>query len=181
MPLPLDTILCGDSLQMLKTLPDESVHCCVTSPPYYGLRDYGMDAQIGREDTPEEYIARLTAVFREVWRVLRMDGTLWVNIADSYCGTGSKGQYRDPKYPDGRSGQGVSLSRSMRGVKQKDMIGIPWMLAFPCEMRAGICAMTLYGQRETRCRKAPKTAVPEAMSIFSCSARAGGIFMTGLP
>lgn len=83
MPLPLDTILCGDSLQMLKTLPDESVHCCVTSPPYYGLRDYGMDAQIGREDTPEEYIARLTAVFREVWRVLRTDGTLWVNIADS--------------------------------------------------------------------------------------------------
>ena len=97
MPLPLDIILCGDSLQMLKTLPDESVHCCVTSPPYYGLRDYGMDAQIGREDTPEEYIARLTAVFREVWRVLRTDGTLWVNIADSYCGTGSKGQYRDPK------------------------------------------------------------------------------------
>ena len=88
------------------------VHCCVTSPPYYGLRDYGMDAQIGREDTPEEYIARLTAVFREVWRVLRTDGTLWVNIADSYCGTGSKGQYRDPKYPGGRSGQGVSLSRS---------------------------------------------------------------------
>ena len=91
MTMELDTILCGDSLNMLKALPESSVHCCVTSPPYYGLRDYGMDAQIGREATPEEYISRLTAVFREVRRVLRPDGTLWVNIADSYCGTGSKG------------------------------------------------------------------------------------------
>ena len=83
MTMELDTILCGDSLIMLKALPEGSVHCCVTSPPYYGLRDYGMDAQIGREATPEEYISRLTAVFREVRRVLRPDGTLWVNIADS--------------------------------------------------------------------------------------------------
>lgn len=130
MTLPLDTILCGDCLTVLKTLPDESVHCCVTSPPYYGLRDYGMDAQIGREDSPEEYIAQLTAVFREVWRVLRPDGTLWVNIADSYCGTNSKGSTRDPKYPQGRNGQSVSLSRTIRNCKPKDLIGIPWMLAF---------------------------------------------------
>lgn len=130
MTLPLDTVLCGDSLEVLKTLPDESVHCCVTSPPYYGLRDYGMDAQIGREATPEEYIARLTAVFREVRRVLRSDGTLWVNIADSYCGTSSKGDTRDPKYPQGLGGQSVSISRTVRGCKQKDLIGIPWMLAF---------------------------------------------------
>ena len=94
MTMEFDTILCGDSLNMLKTLPESSVHCCVTSPPYYGLRDYGMDAQIGREATPEEYISRLTAIFREVRRVLRPDGTLWVNIADSYCGTGSKGDRR---------------------------------------------------------------------------------------
>ena len=78
MTMELDTILCGDSLDVLKALPESSVHCCVTSPPYYGLRDYGMDAQIGREATPEEYISRLTAVFREVRRVLRPDGTLWV-------------------------------------------------------------------------------------------------------
>lgn len=130
MTLPIDTVICGDSLQVLKTLPSESVHCCVTSPPYYGLRDYGMDAQIGREDTPEEYISRLTAVFREVWRVLRPDGTLWVNIADSYCGTGSKGNARDPKYPNGRNGQGISLARTVKGCKQKDLIGVPWLLAF---------------------------------------------------
>ena len=130
MNLPIDTILCGDCLFVLKTLPDDSIHCCVTSPPYYGLRDYGMDAQIGREDTPEEYIARLTAVFREVMRVLRPDGTLWLNIADSYCGTSGKGTARDPKYPNGRNGQIVSLSRMVQGCKPKDMIGIPWMLAF---------------------------------------------------
>lgn len=130
MTMELDTILCGDSLNVLKALPESSVHCCVTSPPYYGLRDYGMDAQIGREATPEEYISRLTAVFREVHRVLRPDGTLWVNIADSYCGTGSKGDTRDPKYPQGRNGQNISLCQAVRGCKQKDMIGIPWMLAF---------------------------------------------------
>lgn len=73
MTMELDTILCGDSLNMLKALPESSVHCCVTSPPYYGLRDYGMDAQIGQEATPEEYISRLTAVFHEVRRVLRPD------------------------------------------------------------------------------------------------------------
>ena len=89
MTMELDTILCGDSLNMLKALPESSVHCCVTSPPYYGLRDYGMDAQIGQEATPEEYISRLTAVFREVRRVLRPDGTLWVNIADSYGADGN--------------------------------------------------------------------------------------------
>ena len=80
--------------------------------------------------TAEEYISRLTAVFREVRRVLRPDGTLWVNIADSYCGTGSKGDARDPKYPQGRNGQNISLCQTVRGCKQKDMIGIPWMLAF---------------------------------------------------
>lgn len=130
MTMPVDTILCGDSLSILKTLPAESVHCCVTSPPYYGLRDYGMDAQIGREATPEEYISRLTAVFREVKRVLREDGTLWLNIADTYCGTGSKGESCDPKYPQGRNGQNVSISRIVRGCKPKDLIGIPWLLAF---------------------------------------------------
>ena len=82
---------------LLQELPSESVHCCVTSPPYFALRDYGLDAQIGQEDTPEQYIDRLTSVFRELYRVLRKDGTLWLNIADTYCGTGNKGGYADPK------------------------------------------------------------------------------------
>ena len=78
-------ILNGDALEMLKTLPDESVDCCVTSPPYFGLRDYGMDKQIGLEETPEEYIHHLVEVFSEVRRVLKDNGTLWLNIGDSYC------------------------------------------------------------------------------------------------
>ena len=123
-------ILNGDSVEMLKTLPSDSIHCCVTSPPYYGLRDYGVDGQIGREDTPEQYINRLTDVFREVWRVLRPDGTLWVNISDTYCGTGSKGNHSDPKNPKGRTGQQVSINHHAPGCKHKDLIGIPWLLAF---------------------------------------------------
>lgn len=123
-------ILNGDSVEILKTLPAESVHCCITSPPYYGLRDYGIDGQIGREETPEKYIERLLAVFREVWRVLRSDGTLWLNISDTYCGTGSKGNHRDPKNPKGRTGQQVALNHRAEGCKEKDLIGIPWLLAF---------------------------------------------------
>ena len=126
----LDTIINRDALCALRELPAESVHCCVTSPPYYALRDYGMDAQIGREDTPEQYIASLVEVFRELKRVLRPDGTFWLNIADTYCGTGSKGAYTDPKNPKGRNGQSLSLARRAAGCKQKDLIGIPWLLAF---------------------------------------------------
>lgn len=123
-------IINRDCLLALRDLPDESVNCCVTSPPYYALRDYGMDAQIGREDSHEEYIRRLVLVFREVRRVLTEDGTLWLNIADTYCGTGNKGGYLDPKNPKGRNGQSVSLARRASECKQKDMIGIPWLLAF---------------------------------------------------
>ena len=128
--MELDTIFCGDALDVLRTLPDNSVHCCITSPPYYALRDYGAAGQIGREDTPAQYVARLTEVFSEVWRVLRPNGTLWLNIADTYCGTGSKGDHLDPKNPSGRNGQCVSLAQRVENVKAKDMLGIPWMLAF---------------------------------------------------
>ena len=129
-PIQLDKIYIGDCLEVLKTLPDESVHCCVTSPPYYALRDYGMEEQIGREATPKEYISRLTEVFTEVRRVLRSDGTLWLNIADTYAGKGNQGDFVDPKNPKGRSGQAVALNYKAPGCKPKDMIGIPWMLAF---------------------------------------------------
>jgi len=83
----MNQILHGDALSMLKTLPDACVQTCVTSPPYYGLRDYGVDGQIGLEETPAAYIAKLVEVFREVWRVLRADGTCWVNLGDSYATT----------------------------------------------------------------------------------------------
>ena len=125
-----DVIYNMDALEALRCLPDESVHCCVTSPPYYALRDYGVAGQIGRESTPKEYVARLTEVFAEVRRVLRSDGTLWLNISDTFAGKGDQGAALDPKYPNGRTGQTVALNRTVEGCKSKDMIGIPWMLAF---------------------------------------------------
>ena len=102
----------------------------MTSPPYYALRDYGMDEQIGRETSPKAYISRLTEVFSEVRRVLRSDGTLWLNIADTYAGKGNQGDFVDAKNPKGRNGQAVALNYKVEGCKPKDMIGIPWMLAF---------------------------------------------------
>ena len=125
-----DRIYCGDALTVLKTLPDNSVNCCITSPPYYALRDYGVDGQIGREETPALYVERLTSIFREVRRVLTPDGTLWLNIADTYAGKGNQGESLDPKYPNGRTGQVVALNGKVEGCKAKDMIGIPWLLAF---------------------------------------------------
>ena len=125
-----DRIYCGDALTVLKTLPDSSVNCCITSPPYYALRDYGVDGQIGREETPALYVERLTGIFREVRRVLTPDGTLWLNIADTYAGKGNQGEALDPKYPKGRTGQIVALNGKVEGCKAKDMIGIPWLLAF---------------------------------------------------
>lgn len=89
-----------------------------------------MDEQIGRESTPKEYISRLTDVFTEVRRVLRSDGTLWLNISDTYAGKGNQGDYVDPKNPKGRNGQAVALNQKVEGCKPKDMIGIPWLLAF---------------------------------------------------
>src|SRR5690606_21107814 len=84
-------LLVGDCREVRRTLPDESVHCVVTSPPYFGLRDYGVDGQIGLEQTPDEYVAEMVAVFREARRVLRDDGTLWLNLGDSYAATGKSG------------------------------------------------------------------------------------------
>ena len=132
----METILQGDALTRLRELPTESIHTCVTSPPYFGLRDYGMDEQIGLEQTPEAYIARLVDVFREVRRVLRSDGTLWLNMGDSYAGSG-KGRMGDgTSHATGKqatnkgSAIGLLPKAPTKGCKPKDLIGIPWMLAF---------------------------------------------------
>lgn len=132
-------ILHGDALSVLKTLAAESVDCCVTSPPYYNLRDYGCDGQIGLEKTPEEYIQKLVEIFREVKRVLKKDGTLWVNIADSYAGSG-KGRVKGGsakketfgKVQSSNAGtiNGILTKTTSENCKPKDLIGIPWMLAF---------------------------------------------------
>lgn len=121
----MEKVLCGDALEQLRTLEPESVHTCVTSPPYYNLRDYGTAGQIGMEATPEEYIDKLVDVFREVRRVLRPDGTLWVNIGDSYA---TRSGAQPPT--NTRNSYGHTAKRTPSGFKYKDMMGIPWMLAF---------------------------------------------------
>ena len=109
-----DVIINRDAPAPCGSCPMKASIVCVTSPPYYALRDYGLDAQIGREDTPEQYIDRLVAVFHELKRVLRPDGTFWLNIADTYCGTGSKGGYADPKNPKAGTGRAFLLTAAPR-------------------------------------------------------------------
>ncbi|WP_122563912.1 DNA-methyltransferase [Pseudomonas viridiflava] len=130
----LHQILVGDCIDMMRTLPDESVHTCVTSPPYYGLRDYCVDGQIGLEETPAEFIARLVDVFREVRRVLRADGTTWVNMGDSYAtgGRGGGGSYMAERGDGAWQGKGSATGwrSAPEGLKYKDLMGMPWRLAF---------------------------------------------------
>lgn len=123
----LPTFLSGDAMDCLRMLDADSVHCCVTSPPYFNLRDYNIPGQLGREATPDEYVERLVEVFREVRRVLRPDGTLWLNIGDSYTSGGRRTRDFDRKLPARSVDQ---RPRTPKGMKPKDMIGIPWMLAF---------------------------------------------------
>jgi site-specific DNA-methyltransferase (adenine-specific) len=136
-------IIVGDCIESLRAMPAQSVNCCITSPPYFGLRDYGHDGQIGLEQTPDEFVAKLVEVFREVRRVLRDDGTLWLNLGDTYAanrggttppaqtvagGVGGKGGQKE------RRGQadGYNPTRDCTryGLKHKDLIGIPWRVAF---------------------------------------------------
>jgi DNA modification methylase len=128
-------IIEGDVLDGLRTLPDNSVQCCITSPPYYGLRNYGVDGQIGLEETPEKFVQKITEVFREVRRVLRDDGTLWLNFGDSYSGSMStKGAVVNKNSLSAGTGQDDGYRDKPMGIvpglKPKDMIGIPWRVAF---------------------------------------------------
>ena len=125
-------LMLGDCVTSMATLPDKSVNMCVTSPPYFGLRDYGVEGQIGLEATPDAFVARLVEVFREVKRVLRDDGTIWVNLGDSYAA--NRG-YQVPSTKGGAKhgpGQAVGGKASAvpDGLKPKDLIGIPWRVAF---------------------------------------------------
>jgi DNA modification methylase len=180
------TIIIGDNRQTLKALPAQSVQTVITSPPYWGLRDYGtatwlggdegcshrrdskysestttghkvsgaagigdaiykdvcpkcgavrQDNQIGLEVSPEDYVEQICLVFDEVWRVLKDDGTLWLNLGDTYVGSGSKGSLVDPKQPEGRNGQALALNNKVLGLKPKDMIGIPWRVALALQSR----------------------------------------------
>lgn len=176
-------IMLGDCRTELDLLEEGSVQSCITSPPYWGLRDYGTatwkggsgdcdhlsdrstyeknyanskqasnkgtgnrdiiphgicpkcgaireDDQLGLESSPEKYAASMVDVFRAVKRVLKDDGTLWLNLGDSYCGTGHKGDYKDPKHKEGRNSQAHAINNKIEGLKSKDLVGIPWRVAF---------------------------------------------------
>lgn len=124
------TLWHGDSLTVLRDLPSGSVDCCVTSPPYFGLRDYGVDGQLGAEASPAEYVENLRAVFAEVRRVLADDGTLWLNLGDTYSSQGggkAEGQYAEKRV----SGATWQAKRSgVPGIPPKNLLGIPWRVAF---------------------------------------------------
>ncbi len=139
-----------DCLEFMRDMPDGSINCCVTSPPYWGLRDYGVDGQLGLESTPEEYVAKMVAVFAEVKRILRDDGTLWLNLGDSYysdfgggsgsCSTGNKealesmGRVRKPNHDT---------------LKRKDLCGIPWKFALALQEPVYQCQWCKYEGRES--------------------------------
>ena len=127
--------LIGDCIESMRGLPDASVNCCVTSPPYYWQRDYGVEGQIGLEDTPDAFVARLVDVFREVRRVLRDDGTLWLNLGDSYARTGGTDRRVSDTAKVGSTRNTLTqmsdrTGKAPVGLKDKDLIGIPWRVAF---------------------------------------------------
>ncbi len=147
--MPATKVIQGDALEVLRTLPDGLARCCVTSPPYLGLRDYGVEGQIGLEATPEEYVEKLVEVFREVRRVLADDGTLWLNLGDSYAGSRGGGAPSESSTLEGNGHVGggpklrsltasrrrdaVAIPRSdyrVPGLKPKDLVGMPWRVAF---------------------------------------------------
>lgn len=125
-------VLCGDALSVLRKMEPASVQCCVTSPPYFGLRDYGHEGQFGLEKTPQQYVENMVSLFHEVRRVLKKDGTLWLNLGDSYAANRS---YQVPSTKGGKKHSpaqsvGGSGSTVPDGLKPKDLIGIPWRVAF---------------------------------------------------
>jgi DNA modification methylase len=187
------TILVGDVLEKLATLKDESVHCVVTSPPYWGLRDYGVEGQLGLEATVEEYVEKMVAVFREVRRVLRKDGTLWLNMGDCYSGAGPSGAAyqsattkrratlkvdRNFRISKRLAERGLDYSKKkptpVKGLKPKDLVGQPWRIAFALQadgwyLRSDIIWYKLNPMPES-CRDRP-TKAHEYIFMFTKAAR----------
>ena len=132
-------VFTGDCRAVLRDMPAKSVQCVVTSPPYFGLRDYGVAGQIGLEQTPAAYVAELVAVFADVWRVLRDDGTCWLNLGDSYTNDTKWGGQTSGKHARANHGDtGIGRRRHKTGIKSKNLMGVPWRTAFALQ-DAGWC------------------------------------------
>jgi DNA modification methylase len=152
------TILTGDNRTVLQSLQAESIQCCVTSPPYWGLRDYDHPAQIGAEPSPEQYVENLLEVFREVRRVLRNDGTIWLNVGDGYARNGGDGNCG----PNARVGNTKKLIQKRNckvpevwGLKDRDLMGLPWRVAFAMQADGWILRSRIVWIK--------KTAMPESV------------------
>jgi DNA modification methylase len=163
-------IITGDNRKLLPDLASESVQCCVTSPPYWGLRDYAHDAQIGAEPSPDEYVSNLVQVFRGVWRVLRKDGTLWLNVGDGYARNGGTGNH-GPNAIVGNTRKKVAgkliQKRNCKvpdcwGLKDRDLMGLPWRVAFALQSDGWIL--------RSRITWVKKTAMPESVKNRPTSA-----------
>lgn len=152
------TILTGDSLTVLPSLDAESIQCCITSPPYWGLRDYDHPGQIGAEPSPDQYVANLIAIFREVRRVLRNDGTVWLNVGDGYARNGGDGNCG----PNAKVGNTKKLVQKRNrkvpevwGLKDRDLMGLPWRVAFAMQADGWILRSRIVWIK--------KTAMPESV------------------
>ena len=151
-------VLAGDSLKVLPHLPANHIQCCVTSPPYWGLRDYDHPAQIGAENSPERYVEHLVQTFRAVRRVLRDDGTLWLNVGDGYARNGGTGNHG----PNAIVGNTKKLIQKRNckvpdcwGLKDRDLMGLPWRVAFALQADGWIL--------RSRITWVKKTAMPESV------------------
>ena len=135
----INKIICGDALEELKKLSDESIDMVITSPPYWGLRNYNVEGQLGLEKTPEEYVAKIVGVFREIKRVLKKEGTCWLNLGDSYAMSSMRGKNSDfSKTKRGKHYETSGIINTNKGVphdlKAKDLVGIPWRVAFALQV-----------------------------------------------
>ncbi len=164
-------LMVGDALTHLRDMPDNSVRCCITSPPYWGLRDYGIESQIGAETDLNDFLDRLVEVFREVHRVLTNDGTFWLNIGDSFTSGGRTWRQTDKK----NAARGMDYRPpTPEGLKPKDLIGVPWRLAFKLQedgwyLRTDIIWHKPNGQPESV--KDRPTRTHEFVFMFSKSER----------
>ena len=164
----------GDALDIARTLPDGAADCIVTSPPYFGLRDYGIDGQYGLEASPAEYVETMRGLFAELRRVLADDGTLWLNIGDSYSGYHGNKNCADDAAPSNKPGYWENMRESLPGAFQRrTCLAFPGVWLLRCRMTAGSCVTRSSGRNRTRCQKPSETGYRAATSMYSCSARRG--------
>ena len=176
------TLLHGDCIEQMQNIKADSVDCVVTSPPYWGLRDYGVTGQLGAEETPQEFVDNLVNVFRGVRRVLKDEGTVWLNLGDSYYnyrpGKGSKIikqtlSKTDQELPSECSRRGLKQD----GLKEKDLVGIPWRVAFALQADGWYLRQDIIWSSRTRCLNQSKIDARSRMSIFFFSRSRKNIFL----